>query len=737
MQTIDILIVLAYLIATLVIGFLTGRGIKSLKEYAISNREFNTPVLVATISATLIGGGSSMGLASKVFTYGIPFFFIFMGRPLITLFLAYVVAPRMQPFEGSLSIADMAGRMYGKTGQVVVGVSGIIRAIGQVAAQVAAIGFAFQYFLGIDLVWGASIGTMIIVLYTSYGGIRAVTFTDVFQFALLVVMVPLIANAGIIDLGGYSGLFEKTKDTHFILPDDNTILQYLIFMLILELVPNIDGETIQKLLTAPDVPAMERSLKISALLQIPFYMLIAAIGLVASVIAPELDPNTAMPHVINTLIPTFLRGLCVAAIIAIVMSTADSFLNIIGIMASNDVIKPLTRGVIKEKNLLIIAKFVTLFVGVAAIVIALSFKDILDIGLYFANFWFPIAVMPLYAGIFGLRPSGRSFLVSVVGGVSFFLGWEQVGKDIAPLVPAFLVGMAGSLSFLLTHYHFFDKKEPKKEKPLTKEEFEKLVYGAGPKLSEKLCRFLKRFYENQVNIMKYGDMPVISYGVFTLLIYNVPSFMWEGGPIPLLKQLFYLKVFGSFLCIGLLLQNYWPGKITGYFPTFWHASLCYNLPFVLTLYALASGFQTFSLINLSFGLFLLGLLTTWQIYMSSFIVGVLGAIGMYKFWCTSICVLFPEHSWIFFLFAVVFATMMGSIFSRQRENILDTRFSHYRSIGAQIAHELRTPLQSLNMATQFLKVKIAQKGQEDVYGVEAREVEEASTSLADRIGFIL
>lgn len=65
-----------FLLVTLIVGIWQGRGIKSLKSFAIADRDYATGVLVTTIAATEIGRGSSLGVAEKSFVVGIFLFLL-------------------------------------------------------------------------------------------------------------------------------------------------------------------------------------------------------------------------------------------------------------------------------------------------------------------------------------------------------------------------------------------------------------------------------------------------------------------------------------------------------------------------------------------------------------------------------------------------------------------------------------------------------------------------------------
>jgi len=61
------IIVIVYLFAVLVVGILAGRRVTNIKEYAVAGKSFGSMVIFATLSASFIGGGFSMGNAEKVF----------------------------------------------------------------------------------------------------------------------------------------------------------------------------------------------------------------------------------------------------------------------------------------------------------------------------------------------------------------------------------------------------------------------------------------------------------------------------------------------------------------------------------------------------------------------------------------------------------------------------------------------------------------------------------------------
>jgi SSS family solute:Na+ symporter len=168
---------------------------------------------------------------------------------------------------------------------------------------------------------------------------------------------------------------------------------------------------------------------LSGIFSIPFFVITGAIGLIALALNPELDPNLAMPYVIRTVLPLGVRGVVVAGVISIVMSSADSFLNGAATSCINDIVKPLRKNPLSERQELLLAKLTNCFVGVFAIVFAITIRSILDILIYAYNFWAPVILVPLAAVFLGVRVTRAGFFSSTLAGIAGVLVWNGLLKS--------------------------------------------------------------------------------------------------------------------------------------------------------------------------------------------------------------------------------------------------------------------------------------------------------------------
>eukprot|EP01037_Dinobryon_pediforme_P015384 gene15384-15525_t len=254
----------------------------------------------------------------------------------------------------AVSVGDIMGRLYGENSRIFTGIASVLVCAGIAGAQFGAFGYMMNVLLGIPQLWGILIGASVVIIYSSLGGMKAVA-------------------------GGIEAILST--------PNFDTIGRDIPWFALLGIfISFFCGETL-----------------------VPPYVQRLLIGkdnrLIAHKLSPNINPNLALPHVIMTVMPVGLKGLAIAGIIAVVMSSADSFLNAAGIAASHDVIKPL-RSITEKHQELIISRFTTLTVGVMGAVFAASTESVLDILLYAYNFWTPFILVPLVAGIMGyVRPA--------------------------------------------------------------------------------------------------------------------------------------------------------------------------------------------------------------------------------------------------------------------------------------------------------------------------------------------
>ncbi|HAD29960.1 MAG TPA: twin-arginine translocation pathway signal protein [Methylophaga sp.] len=423
----ETLVVIIYLFFVLLIGLWAGRGIKTMHEYALAGKSFGMLVIFATLSASFIGGGFSMGNAEKVFLVGISNIVALWGFSIKEILVARYIAPQMMRYPNAISVGDIMDEHYGKGARLFSGVFSLALCAGILGAQIGAMGYVFNLFLDVDRVWGVLIGCGIVIAYSTVGGMRSVVWTDIIQFIVLAFGIPMTLYFGLQHVGGWQAMQNNLPATHFTLPTEPLAViallsLFMTFMLGETLVPPY----LQRLLIGKSSKDVIRGSLLSGLFSIPFFAITGLIGLVALAMQPSLDANLAMPYVIQQAVPPILQGIVAAAIVSIIMSSADSFLNSASIAFSNDIVRPLRKTPLTATVELMLARVVTLLVGIASMVFALSIDSVIDILIYAYNFWAPTVLVPLTMAILGCYVSRKRFIAGAVAGIGSAIVWNAV-----------------------------------------------------------------------------------------------------------------------------------------------------------------------------------------------------------------------------------------------------------------------------------------------------------------------
>ncbi|WP_339040558.1 sodium:solute symporter family transporter [Candidatus Lariskella endosymbiont of Hedychridium roseum] len=111
------------------------------------------------------------------------------------------------------------------------------------------------------------------------------------------------------------------------------------------------------------------------------------------------------------------KGLIVAGLLAVIMSTADSWLNNASVLFTHDIIKKIMH--LTERQALLLARIFTFIIGILAIFIAIHRKELIEIEWFISNAWVPLIVIPLIAGFLKFRTNGKSFIFSLILAIFF------------------------------------------------------------------------------------------------------------------------------------------------------------------------------------------------------------------------------------------------------------------------------------------------------------------------------
>lgn len=460
----DAAIVLLYLVVTLSIGILNSAKVSNNTEYSTGGSQYSAAVIFCTLTASYTGGGFTIGLAEKTFIFGILYIIAMYGFSLKEILIAKYIAPRVGAFQKTcITAGDVMKTAYGKVGKISTGFASIIVCGGVIGAQLAACGNIFESFLRIPSLYGTLITAGIIIIYVTLGGVKSVVKVNIFHFTMIIITITLLSVMGLSKVGGIDGLKALTPNHYFsAVGATNYLTLFLLFMSFFL------GETLvppymQRLLIGKNSAETSRGTLYSGIISIFIFTLVGIIGIIAYTINPTIQPHFAFSTAVSELLPVGFKGLGIAAMLAIIMSSADSFLHSTSLAVRLDILDPLgfSPGNNAKKELMFL-RSISVVVGVVATIFALTTESVIDILLYSYQFWTPFILVPLVAAIYKIRTSSTVFVLSSAIGITTVLLWNITSTYVSPVkgsLEGVILGTAANLiAFILLRFTKLNSK---------------------------------------------------------------------------------------------------------------------------------------------------------------------------------------------------------------------------------------------------------------------------------------
>jgi SSS family solute:Na+ symporter len=250
------------------------------------------------------------------------------------IFVAFFFLPKFLS-SGIYTIPEFLEYRYNSTARTIMAIYTMIIYVGvTIAAVLYSGGITIYTIFGIDLTSSIWIVGIIAALYTSWGGLKAVAWADLFQGSALIIGGAIVLYFGFVAIGGVDNFFTYNEDKlHMILPPDNEVLPWTALVIGLW-IPNIyywglNQYITQRTLAAKSLKEGQLGIIFAAGLKIIIPFVIVFPGIMAAQLYGESMKNTdaAYPLLIRNLIPQGLRGFMLAAIAGAVMSSLASMLN--------------------------------------------------------------------------------------------------------------------------------------------------------------------------------------------------------------------------------------------------------------------------------------------------------------------------------------------------------------------------------------------------------------------------
>ncbi len=457
--------ILILTIAAIIYGQYKKKKLKNNKELAfldllLMGRQLTLPMFVATLVATWYGG--IFGVTKIAFEQGI-FNFITQGVfwYISYILFAFFITHKVAKYK-AVTLPDLVGQMFGPKAGKLSAVFNFFNVLP--IAYVISLGILIQALFGISFLQSMLIGVTVVVLYTLYGGFRAIVFSDIVQFFVMCLGVFLVLAFSYKIFGGISFLKANLPESHFSPTGGVGIATTLVWGFI-ALSTLVDPNFYQRVFAAKNTKVAKRGILISTIIWVLFDICTTGGAMYARAVIPEAASDKDYLIYALQILPDGIKGLVLAGILATILSTLDSYLFIAGTTVSYDMMPKKLKGKVYVHN------FGIIIVGIIAVLMGVIFKGNIKavwktLGSYSAS----CLLLPvLYGYIFPNRIKDYQFVFASILGVITVSIWRNIElsgfwQNVDELymgIIATSLGLAtyGLVNYLITKRKIIKKKE--------------------------------------------------------------------------------------------------------------------------------------------------------------------------------------------------------------------------------------------------------------------------------------
>jgi len=342
---------------------LKGAGEKeTFLDLLLMGRRLTLPLFVATLVATWYGG--IFGVTEIAFNHGI-FNLITQGVFWYVAYLvfAFFIIGRIGRYN-AVTLPDLVSRMFGPRSGRLSAVFNFFNVLP--IAYTISIGIFLQLLFGGPLWLMMLLGVLGVVLYSMWGGFRAVVFSDLVQFFVMCSAVCLVAVLSVTTFGGIGFLRRNLPASHFS-PTGGMSWSATLVWGFVALATLVDPNFYQRCFAAVSTRAARLGILISTVIWFGFDICTTMGGMYARAVVPEADAHHAYLVYAVQLMPAGLRGFMLAGIAATVLSTLDSYLFLAGTTVAYDLVPERLKGRVNLHHLGIVTT------GLLSVVLGLAF----------------------------------------------------------------------------------------------------------------------------------------------------------------------------------------------------------------------------------------------------------------------------------------------------------------------------------------------------------------------------
>ncbi len=416
-------IVIVYLIVITAVIVQTGKKVRTYYDFALGGGQIPWYIVTGTMFASTVGGATMIGYVGSYKQLGLQWGLVPLAAFCIgSILIGLLIASRLKNLN-QYTTADLFYLRYGKTARIIAALLNCLGEMAVVASMMASFGTMATGYLGIDYKLAMVIAVVIFYVTATMGGLRGVAFTDTIQGIVIfitVTVVAIISFGRIQDAGGFSQLPANLLNPFAENLSWKTMLGNILSGALMGMV--MQSLFVQRINACRNPHDAKKAATANGIL-CGIFMIggIGIIGLSAYFTTPpEVTGNDVITSVLSTM-PSILGAFYAAAILAAVLTTANSLLLSVSMTFVRDFLGSFKK--MEDKQELRVSRIFILVIDLLAFLVVQYADGVLAWILITYTILGCLAV-PLYGGLLSKKTTPASGILSLVLGGGGAIVWE-------------------------------------------------------------------------------------------------------------------------------------------------------------------------------------------------------------------------------------------------------------------------------------------------------------------------
>ncbi len=452
-----------YLVVMLAIGWYFYNRTRNLSDYILGGRGLNRWVAAMSAQASDMSGWLLLGLPGFAYLAGLEAIWIAVGLGVGTYLNWRFVARRLRDYTEASSDAitlpdyfESRFRDHSRILRIVAAIFILVFFMIYTSSGFVAGARLFETVFGFSYTGALVMGVLVIIVYTFLGGFMAVSWTDLIQGSLMFVAIITVPLVGLSLAGGAGPTLETLRGLNAELLNpftgtDGATLGLIAVISSLAWGLGYFGQPhiLARFMAIKDPKQVGDARRIAMIWVAVSLLMAVVVGMVGRAgLAEELsgaDSERVFMLLIDAVFHPLLAGVMLSAILAAVMSTADSQLLVSSSALTEDLYKVLLRRSASQRELVWVSRLAVIAIALIAFVIALDPESkVLDLVSYawggFGATFGPIILLSL----FWRRMTRAGAVAGIIAGGVTVIAWKNLSGGIFELyeiVPGFLISV--------------------------------------------------------------------------------------------------------------------------------------------------------------------------------------------------------------------------------------------------------------------------------------------------------